>query len=76
MESTRGVREYGTDELLVRALADRLDAQGCAYGRITHSLLERTAQDYARLEAKINALLVGIVVSPFAAALLDRLLPR
>ncbi len=76
MGSTQSARDFGSDELLIRALADRLDMQGCAYGRVTASLLERTTQDYARLEAKINALLLGIIVSPFAAALVDRLLPR
>lgn len=59
-------------------LADRLAQHGCAYGQVTRELAENTREDYARLEAKINVILIGIFASPFAAALLNgilRLLP-
>ena len=55
-------------------LADRLAQHGCAYGQVTRELAENTREDYARLEAKINVILIGIFASPFAAAFLNSLL--
>ncbi len=55
-------------------LAERLDAQGCAFGQVTRELAVTTREDYARLEAKINVILIGILASPFAAAFLNGLL--
>ena len=55
-------------------LADRLAQHGCAFGQVTRELAENTREDYARLEAKINVILIGIFASPFAAAFLNGLL--
>ncbi len=55
-------------------LADRLAQHGCAYGQVTRELAENTREDYARLEAKINVILIGIFASPFAAAFLNGIL--
>ena len=43
-------------------------------GQVTRELAENTREDYARLEAKINVILIGIFASPFAAAFLNGLL--
>ena len=54
--------------------ADQLDQHGCAFGQVTRELAENTREDYARLEAKINIILIGIFASPFAAAFLNGVL--
>lgn len=54
--------------------ADRLDQHGCAFGQVTRELAENTREDYARLEAKINVILIGIFASPFAATFLNAVL--
>ena len=58
----------------IRELADELDRHGCAFGQVTRELAENTREDYARLEAKINIILIGIFASPFAAAFLNGVL--
>lgn len=55
-------------------LTDELDRHGCAFGQVTRELAENTREDYARLEAKINVILIGIFASPFAAAILNGIL--
>jgi hypothetical protein len=55
-------------------LAEHLDKHGCAFGQVTRQLAQSTREDYARLEAKINVILIGIIASPFAAAVLNGLL--
>jgi hypothetical protein len=57
-----------------RELTDRLAQHGCAFGQVTRELAENTREDYARLEAKINVILIGIFASPFAAAFLNSIL--
>lgn len=51
-------REANNDR--VRALACRLDDRGCAYGRVNNARLEEVARCYERMEAKLNAVLLGV----------------
>ena len=43
-----------------RALANRLDERGCAYGRVSNARLEEIARGYERVEAKLNAVLLAV----------------
>ena len=61
-------------DVRLHEFADRLDHHGCAFGQVTRELAENTREDYARLEAKINVILIGIFASPFAAAFLNGIL--
>ncbi len=64
----------GQHDARFHELADHLDRHGCAFGQVTRELAENTREDYARLEAKINIILIGIFASPFAAAFLNGIL--
>ena len=43
-----------------RALARHLDERGCAFGRVTAARLDDLVRAYDRLEAKLNAVLLGV----------------
>lgn len=43
-----------------RALAERLDDKGCAFGRVTAARLEDLTRAHDRLEAKLNAILIAV----------------
>ena len=46
-----------------RALAERLDERGCAYGRVVGARLEEVARAHERLEAKLNAVLLAVIAT-------------
>jgi len=46
-----------------RALAERLDEQGCGYGRVLGTRLDELARAYDRLEGRINAILLAVVAT-------------
>lgn len=52
-----GCRDAGGDS---RALANRLDERGCAYGRVCNARLDEVARGYERVEAKLNAVLLAV----------------
>jgi len=59
--AARRARAAGDPE--ARALAQRLDDKGCAYGRVTAARLEELSRAHERLEAKLNAVLLGVVAT-------------
>ncbi len=74
MLNETSTRAPTTQDKRHRELADHLAQYGCAFGQVTRELAENTREDYARLEAKINVILIGIFASPFAAAFLNSIL--
>ena len=56
----RRFRPNPAPEADLRALARHLDERGCAFGRVTAARLDDLVRAYDRLEAKLNAVLLGV----------------
>lgn len=44
----------------VGVLRDQLDRDGCAHGQVTRERVNNLVEDVARVETKVNAILLGV----------------
>lgn len=44
----------------VGTLRDQLDRDGCAHGQVTRERVNNLVEDVARVETKVNAILLGV----------------